>query len=168
MNATDLQPEHEDTSSTHNPSDGLHLTLGIASVEPAPSRGWSQLLPDPQLALRLWTTFVANVDPLLKILHIPTTQSAMINLIADPSGRDASLGALAFSIYFASTTSLDDDEIAAISPDSRPTLLRRYRDGLNQVIMEGNLLNKPDVTSLQAITIFAVRLSMYTNCSWRL
>ena len=97
-----------------------------------------------------------NVDPVVKVLHIPTTQSSMIALIADPSQTTSSFSALAFAIYFAATTSLSEDEISKISSESRSMLLEKFKNGLNQIIIELNLFNEPDVTTVEAVAIFAV------------
>ena len=97
-----------------------------------------------------------NVDPVVKVLHIPTTQSSMIALIADPSQTTSSFSALAFAIYFAATTSLSEGEISKISSESRSMLLEKFKNGLNQIIIELNLFNEPDVTTVEAVAIFAV------------
>ncbi|KAJ5119166.1 fungal-specific transcription factor domain-containing protein [Penicillium atrosanguineum] len=138
----------------------LNLSTGISQVH-GQHENPNHLYPDPQLALRLWKTYIENVDPVVKVLHIPTTQSSMIALIADPSQTVSSFSALAFAVYFAATTSLTEDEISSISPENRSTLLERFKNGLNQIIIELNLFNEPDVTTIEAIAIFATCLRVH-------
>ncbi|KAJ5804975.1 fungal-specific transcription factor domain-containing protein [Penicillium riverlandense] len=139
----------------------LNLTTGISPIAHNRTGNPANLYPDPQLALRLWRAFIENVDPVVKILHIPTTQSSMVALVADPSRTTSSFSALAFAIYFAATTSLNEDEISRISSNSRSELLEEFKNGLNKIIIELNLFNEPDVTTVEAVAIFATCLRVH-------
>jgi Fungal Zn(2)-Cys(6) binuclear cluster domain len=115
-----------------------------------------ELYPDPQLALRLWTVYVKSVDPVLKILHIPTAQSAVVATILDPRSAGPSTVALTFAIYFAAVTALiHDNENEPIElPWEKPILLKRYKMALDRLVTD--LINRPDVTALQALAIYVV------------
>ncbi|KAM0545421.1 hypothetical protein ACHAPJ_011326 [Fusarium lateritium] len=60
-------------------------------------------------------------------------------------------------------TSLYDEEVSTISGDSRQASLQRYKLGLNQAIIKADLLNEPNLTSLQALAIFATCLRVHDN-----
>lgn len=140
----------------------FNLNIGVAS--PANfdfSSEASQFHPNSQLALNLWATYVRKVDPVLKILHIPTSQSGVIGTILDPGSANPSQTALAFAIYFAAVTSLDDLETSNILPENKITLLDRYKAGLNQALMQADFLSKPELLSLQALAIFLVSCFTY-------
>lgn len=53
------------------------------------------------------------MDPLVKILHIPTT-TKLIRQICDSNMESLTPAteALMFAIYYSATTSLDDDEVS--------------------------------------------------------
>ncbi|KAJ5604778.1 fungal-specific transcription factor domain-containing protein [Penicillium lagena] len=149
-------PDYQfDSGKATRTSRDLNLITGISPIADNRSGNPADLYPDPQLALRLWRAFIENVDPVVKVLHIPTTQSSIITLVADPSQTTSSFSALAFAIYFAATTSLSEDEISEISSNSRSELLEKFKNGLNQIIIDLNLFNEPDVTTVEAIAIFA-------------
>ncbi|VUC32755.1 unnamed protein product [Clonostachys rosea] len=141
----------------------LNLTVGLPSVVTDNSADWHQLYPDTQLALILWTTYIENVDPVLKILHIPTMQSAMINMISQPQSNSYSMSALAFAVYFAAITSLPEEQLPHLTTEDREVMLQKYKKGINQVITEGQLFNEPDLTVLQALAIFATSLRVHDN-----
>ena len=122
----------------------------------------SQLFPDSQLGLRLWTTYVKNVDPVLKILHIPTAQSMVVNTILSPQSVESSSLALVFAIFFAAVTSLNDRELATFSSSNCQTLLRAYATGLNLALLMGDCFNNPKVSELQALATYAVSLLSVT------
>ena len=129
--------------------------------QPAPQDTISQLFPDSQLGLRLWTTYVKNVDPVLKVLHIPTVQSVVINTIVSPQTVEPSNLALVFAIFFAAVTSLSRTDLATITSSSYQTLLSRYATGLNLALLKGDCLNNPKVSELQALATYAVRFFFF-------
>ncbi|KAJ3528033.1 hypothetical protein NM208_g10411 [Fusarium decemcellulare] len=74
-------------------------------------------------------------------------QSAMISVISEPGQMSPSLEALLFAVYFAAATSLSNDEML----------------GLSHAAAKADLLNEPNVTSLQALAIFATCLRVHDN-----
>lgn len=113
--------------------------------------------PDTQLALRLWNVYVKSVDPVLKILHIPTVQSTIVETILDPKSAQSSVVALTYAIYFAAVTALchDDDEPTNL-PCEKPVLLAHYKKALDQLLMPTELMKRPELVLLQALAIYAV------------
>lgn len=85
------------------------------------------LHPLPNQALFLWQVYQENVEPLLKVLHVPT----MDRLMRDMGRRLAELShgdeALVFSIYYAAIVSMEDQNVGT-SPfalfEPRLTILR--------------------------------------------
>ncbi|RMJ17913.1 hypothetical protein BHE90_004277 [Fusarium euwallaceae] len=136
-------------------SSGLSLALGLSPMDLNAGTDPDRLHPDAQLALRLWTVYAERVDPVLKILHIPTAQSAMIAMISGPKQTSYSLEALAFAVYYAAVTSLSENEMSTISVDSRQGFLQKCKLGLNQAITRADFLNEPNMMTLQALAIFA-------------
>ncbi|CAH0046518.1 unnamed protein product [Clonostachys solani] len=160
INPPEIQPSQRIASKRGR---NLNLTVGLPSVVTDNSADWHQLYPDTQLALILWTTYIENVDPVLKILHIPTMQSAMINVISQSQPNSYSMSALAFAVYFAAVTSLSEDQLPHLTTEDREVMLQKYKKGINQVITEGQLFNEPDLTVLQALAIFATSLRVHDN-----
>ena len=75
-------------------------SVPFSSLPSNTAAGLLRFYPDPHLALQLWSVYVRAVDPVLKILHIPTTQSAVIATILAPGSSGAPMVALTFAIYF--------------------------------------------------------------------
>lgn len=112
--------------------------------------------PDSNLALQLWALYVKSVDPVLKILHIPTVQSAVIATILDPKSADSSMVALTFAIYFAAVTTLEHCEEPIDLPMKRSTHLKHYKSALDQLLLVTEVMNRPEITALQALAIYTV------------
>lgn len=117
-----------------------------------------QFYPDTQLALRLWNVYVKSVDPVLKILHIPTVQSTVVATILDPRSAPSSTVALTFAIYFAAVTVLrhDDNREAIDLPCETTELLKRYKTCLDRLLTLVDLMDRPDMTAIQALAIYVV------------
>lgn len=132
--------------------------------------GFNQSMEDTQTyhpsrwhAMLLWQAFVNNVDPIAKILHIPTTQTIMFAAINNPNNLEADLSALLFSIYFAATTSLTSSAAANLLGKDKSTALSHYKQGLEQSLAAANILDTPSMRSLQAMTIYLVSVFSWIN-----
>lgn len=109
-------------------------------------------------AMQLWQAFVTNVDPIAKILHIPTTQATVYAAINSPHDLKEDLNALLFSIYFAAATSLDPAAAANLLGEDKSIALNKYKQGLEQSLAAANILDTPSIRSLQAMTIYLVSI----------
>lgn len=118
-----------------------------------------EIYPDTQLALRLWKVYITSVDPVLKVLHIPTVQSTVLTTILDPRFAPSSNVALTFAIYYAAVTALcHDDNYESIDlPWEKPVLLKRYRMCLDRLLTVKDLTSRPEIAALQALAIYVVR-----------
>ena len=109
-------------------------------------------------AIKLWQAFVTNVDPVIKILHIPTAQATIFAAINQAGNVGDDLNALLFSIFFAAITSLTATDAAALLRQSKSVALNRFKQGLEHSLARANILDIPSMRSLQAMTIYLVRI----------
>jgi hypothetical protein len=110
-------------------------------------------------ALQLWQTFLNNVDPIIKVLHIPTAQATIYTAINNPSNAEDDLNALLFAIYFAATTSLSNADASNLLVQDRSTALAKFKQGLEHFLACANIFDLPSMRSLQAMTIYIVSRS---------
>lgn len=71
------------------------------------------LYPLPSQALFLWQIYVDNVDPFVKILHVPTTTKVFRELKGSFHSLGANTLALVLVISLASVVSLEDEEVSS-------------------------------------------------------
>lgn len=71
----------------------------------------STLHPLPSQVPFIWQVYVENVDPLVKILHVPTMNKLIRDCRNNMKNLSPGLEALLFSIYYASITSMEDEEV---------------------------------------------------------
>lgn len=112
------------------------------------------LHPTRWQATLLWQIFLSRVDPVLKVIHVPTTTPRIFMAINRPDAVRPDVQCLLFAIFFAATTALVSDD-----PTNEETRedLRRYQQGLELAMHNSSFLDSPTVTSLQAMAIYLVR-----------
>lgn len=59
----------------------------------------------------LWKAYRANIDPILKILHVPSMEKVIRRARRSPSSLQPGSEALLFAVYHAAIASLEDEEV---------------------------------------------------------
>jgi hypothetical protein len=111
------------------------------------------LQPSRWQAIQLWQTFLGRVDPVVKVLHIPSTQPRVFAAINQPGDASADTQALLFAICFAATTALHSDD--PLREEIRSDI-RRYQQGFELALYRSSFLDAPTLISLQAMAIYQV------------
>jgi hypothetical protein len=118
--------------------------------------------PPPSQSRFLWATYIENVDPLCKILHIPSTGKiieARLQRYEDNSVPEACTPSradecLLFAIYHFAVFSMTDDDCLARLHESRAALLQRYHLAARQALVNASFLKTTEFTVLQALVLF--------------
>ncbi|KAJ3488117.1 hypothetical protein NLG97_g6262 [Lecanicillium saksenae] len=113
-----------------------------------------KLHPLPSHATFLWSVFQENVEPLVKIIHVPTVDALLREARKDASSLSPENEALIFVIYFSAITALEPEEVQTNFGADKFVLLARYRFAVEQALAKANFLNTSDITVLQAFTLF--------------
>ncbi|KAI1304394.1 hypothetical protein F5Y03DRAFT_178425 [Xylaria venustula] len=112
------------------------------------------LRPLPSQVLYIWEIFVENVDPFIKILHVPTIGK----IIKEAKGKfnlmARGMEALMFAISLAAVTSLHENEVEENFGEDRQTLLIRLRLGAEQALSQAGVINTTDISTVQAFIIY--------------
>lgn len=112
------------------------------------------LHPEPRHIFRFWQIFVERVNPLSKIVHVPTLQQRILDASWDLNGLSRSLNAMLFAIYTLAVTSLSSAECQSSFGESRDGLLMRYRHSALRALMTAEFLTTRDFEVLQAFVLF--------------
>ncbi|KAH6657064.1 fungal-specific transcription factor domain-containing protein, partial [Truncatella angustata] len=129
-----------------------------------------KLHPLPSQIPFIWQVYVENVDPVVKILHIPTMNPIIRKIRSDMDSLSPGMEALMFSIYYAAITSLEDDEVKTNFGAEKSHLIKQFRYGTEQALAKANFLNTSDLIVIQAFALFLVLVRRYddTRFSWTL
>ncbi|KAF2258782.1 hypothetical protein CC78DRAFT_537537 [Lojkania enalia] len=118
--------------------------------------------PDPDLAVRLWKVFQDNVDPLIKLFHVPTVDKILRDSIpkAQSGLMPKNIKALSFSIYLFAVISLSSEDTLMITGESKDQLSKRYRECCQVSLMQASLLRTSDIIVLQAFVLFLLTMRL--------
>ncbi|PWY96234.1 mitogen-activated protein kinase [Aspergillus sclerotioniger CBS 115572] len=104
--------------------------------------------PTHQDAMKLWEAYINNVEPLCKVLHIPTTGKMI----------EAAQECLLFSIYHFAVFSMTDEDCVYNFGQSRSTLLARYQFALRQSLVNASWLKTTEMPVMQAYVLFLIAM----------
>jgi hypothetical protein len=140
----------EDSSGTESSEDG-HEFVFRDRPRSFPRR---PLHPPPIVIHQLWDIFVQNVDPLSKVVHVPTLKPAFQKAASD-SSRTIPRGfeALMFAIYGTAVMSLKDTECQARFAEGQKPLLLRYTRAAERALSRARFMGTTNLTVLQALVL---------------
>ena len=116
------------------------------------------LHPLPNQIAAYWETYKDRVDPLVKVLHIPSIEPTVLSAASHLSNLSKGFESLLFTIYYAAVTSLDPAQCQQKFAEEKPVLLARYRFGIEQALARANFLTTEEIVVLQAFVIFLICL----------
>ncbi|KAE9370962.1 hypothetical protein N431DRAFT_485055 [Stipitochalara longipes BDJ] len=124
------------------------------------ARQKQDIYPLPSQILFLWKIYMDNVDPFMKILHVPSMTKVIQEIRSSYDTISLSMQALVLAISLASIISLEENEVKANFHAEKIQLIAQYRLGTEQALRQADFLNTSDMTLLQALAIY---LSMLQN-----
>lgn len=105
-----------------------------------------------------WETYKDRVDPLAKVLHIPTIEPTILAAASHLANLSKGFEALLFSIYYGAVTSVTAADCAVKFGEEKSILLARYRFAIEQALARANFLTTEEIIVLQAFVIFLICL----------
>lgn len=115
----------------------------------------------------LWQRYTRNVDPVMKVFHIPSMQLVIDKVLTDSSPPTRSTEALLAAIKFGAVTSMSDEDCWANFKTSRESLLDMFKSEVQANLNAANFLSSHDLTTLQTFVIFLVSLRATTRRQMR-
>lgn len=135
---------------------GMHGAGGGHDGGPPVAATLEELQPSPAHIFRLWQIFLERVNPLTKIVHVPTLQPYLVDATSGSPNVPPSVKTLLFAIYTLSTVSMTPDECLNMLGYSRETALQRFSNGVRLSLIKTNFMKSYDLETLQALVIYLV------------
>ncbi|KAJ5500281.1 hypothetical protein N7453_009332 [Penicillium expansum] len=162
---------HEDIRADESTPPGLLGILAAHAISGA-ILGSTQSItgqhPGYEEANKLWNAYVQNVEPLCKVLHIPTVTKMVKTVSKEPSMASKSDECLLFAIYHFAVFSMSDADCLREFNQSRNDLISKYRTVVYQTLINVSWLNTTSMPVLQAYTLFliAMRTQIDSDTFW--
>lgn len=114
----------------------------------------------------MWDIYTLNFDPLVKLLHIPTTQPLILNASANPGRADAATMALIYAVSFAATATLTKPDTMSQFNCDKSILLRHFMQQTDGALMRAQLILRPNAMVLTAFVIYLVWSFRFLRLNW--
>ena len=167
LDSASSDEDEEHPTHGHSPSDFNHqsFVLGYSSL----MLDMTKLQPTPTQIFIMWETFKENVDPLMKIVHVPTVKNIIMKA-ASATALTRPIEVLFYSICFAAVVSMSNDQCQSLLGSSKTELMRKYRFATEQGLARANFLNNSSLVVLQAFVLFltCVKFMDTTRSIWAL
>ena len=153
-----VEYEDQDEQCSSYPADGStpdggDLLLGMNTA--ASTEG---LQPTPMQIFKLWQVYIERVNPLFKVIHVPTTQPHVVELATNPQSVPIKIQALIFSIFAMSVVALNDEECEQVLGQTRDDALQKFSKGVKTSLVKVKFLDSFDMSTVQALVIYLVCL----------
>ena len=124
--------------------------------------------PSHKDAMKLWAVHVQNVEPLCKVLHIPTTARLVETVSQQPATASKVHECLLFAIYHLAVFSMTDEDCVREFGQSQTALLSKYRYAVRQALVNASWLKTTEMPVMQAYVLFliAVRTQIDSHTFW--
>ncbi|KAK3712302.1 hypothetical protein LTR37_009164 [Vermiconidia calcicola] len=134
----------------------------------SPSASLIDLHPTYESAMKMWKIYVDYVDPVVKVVHVPSTLGVLQRAAANPSSASKATEALLFAIYHFAITAMSETECHKLLAEPRTKLLTRYHDALRQALVNASFMRSTDLTLVQAfiLLLLAVRSTYDPHMFW--
>ena len=115
-----------------------------------------------------WDIYKSNVDPIIKLLHVPYHQNIFYGAAQDLDNVSKPIEVFMFTIYYAAVTSLSPNDCMARLGLEKQQALRKYRFATEQALARTGFLNTQEFIVLQAMLVFltCARRSDDTRYVW--
>ncbi|KAF2748379.1 hypothetical protein M011DRAFT_466783 [Sporormia fimetaria CBS 119925] len=154
MESSDDGDESFDSPESHSSVAHHGFMFGYSSLR----MDLDSLHPPSDVARTFWDLYKENVDPLVKVLHVPTFESVFLDACSHLHNIPKGLECFVFTVYYGAVTSISDKECQERFGEEREDLLARYRSGVEQALARANFLHADETIILQALVVFLIVL----------
>ncbi|KAI5862733.1 fungal-specific transcription factor domain-containing protein [Durotheca rogersii] len=138
-------------SQSPDPNTGLILSdTSDANLE--------DLHPMPAHVFYLWHIFLERVNPLTKVIHVPTVQPLLVEAATSRANVPKNIEALLFSIYSMAVVALAEEECVERFGSTKEEAYSRFSSGCRVALMRIGILKNYDMVVLQALVIYLLSL----------
>ncbi|KAI2641914.1 fungal-specific transcription factor domain-containing protein [Hypomontagnella submonticulosa] len=152
-----LEDEETEDASTPAESHASDLNAGLVLSDTS-NANLEELHPQPAHVFRLWQIFLERVDPLTKVIHVPSVQPLLVEAATSRGNVPKNIEALLFSIYLMASVALNEDECIDRFGYSKDEAYSRFSKGCRSALMRIGILKNYDLVVLQALVLYLFSL----------
>ncbi|KAK1486734.1 C6 zinc finger protein [Colletotrichum cuscutae] len=152
-----LSLEDNDTEQSTNPSGSTSVSERGDSTDQK-SMDFDILALGPVEVLRLWQVFLERVNPMIKVIHVPSLEPLVFEAATDRFNLSPDLEALLCSINVVAIMALSEAESIQMLKLEKARALRNSMSALKKAMSKVDFLRKYNMTTLQCLVLYLVSL----------
>ncbi|KAI1139059.1 fungal-specific transcription factor domain-containing protein [Hypoxylon sp. FL0543] len=117
-----------------------------------------ELHPQPAHVFRLWQIYLERVNPLTKVIHVPTVQPLLVEAATSRENIPKNVEALLFAIYLMAAVALTEEECVERFGYTKAEAYSRFSKGCRSALMRIGILKNYDLVVLQALVLYLFSL----------
>ncbi|KAI1174491.1 fungal-specific transcription factor domain-containing protein [Nemania sp. FL0916] len=151
----DGDDESESNTTGLSPDNNADLFMGSEDT----AMDLQELQPDLVNVFRLWQVFIDRVNPLTKVVHIPSLQPYVIDSADNITKVPLQYQALLFAIYTMTVVAMTNEETNQLIGMNQTDALNQFARGTKLALMRANFLKNYNMTILQALVLYMLSLN---------
>ena len=154
----EMQHVFDDEEEDHVVTDvaGVFTSDPLTSTLIGAQQSLLQYHPTHAEAIMLWKTHIESVEPICKVLHIPSTFKMVDIASQQPAKASKADECLLFAIYHFAVFSMTEEECAKRFEQSRTALMQRYHFATRQALVNASFLKTTEMSIIQALVLFLI------------
>ncbi|KAK0635818.1 fungal-specific transcription factor domain-containing protein, partial [Bombardia bombarda] len=153
VDADDTDDVNTDIMSPDDLSD-----LVLSGGDNTPEQSTESLWPDASHVFRLWQLYLDRVNPLSKVIHVPSLQPYLADATAGSQHVPRNIETLLFAIFLMAAVSTTADECQQILGYTREAAIQRFSSGVRRSLLKVGFLKSHDFVTLQALVVYQMSL----------
>jgi Fungal specific transcription factor domain len=125
-----------------------------------------EFYPDTATFSHFQRIFTTQIDPSLKMLHLPSLLDTMTAALASPGSAPKSVEAVLLCFCLATGSIMSEDQCQAVLKQDRAAVVRKYKKAAMQALTNAGFVQRPDLTTLQALSLYLVCFSACFSAAW--
>lgn len=117
--------------------------------------------PTQEEALLLWNIHIESVEPICRVLHIPSSTKMVIEAAREPQSASRADECILFAVYHFAIFSLTNENCVKLFGRSRSTLMQRFHFATRQALVNASFLANANTSILQALVLFLLACRHY-------
>lgn len=130
-------------------------------LEGGPTRGprstsLRQFYPDSAIFSQLRTIYTTQVDPMMKMLHLPSLFATLTPAVESPGSAGRSIEAAIFCFCLATMSTMAENQFSQVYGQTKDSLIYKQRRLARQSLTNARFMENPDLLTFQALCLYLV------------
>lgn len=147
------------TNSPHSTAAELDSDMGLlGNDEMAASYPTAHLWPISAHVFRLWQIYIERVNPLSKVIHVPSLQPYLVEACGGMGNIPQNIQGLLFAVFLMAIVAMGEEETQEYLGMPRDQGFTRFSSGTRRTLKNQDYLCKNDLVIIQTLAVYTVSI----------